>query len=249
MNPFVKTVKEQYIVRFVNLLHWVYSTDPDELTIDREIEWTRGEKIPAESLEEQKQILGYIYQEYGRRRVVSLITSYFTSTISEKDYLFVFLLTELCEVNLCVEDNQIIPAIIRGSSFLHQALRTKLDSTDDFAGVIEDASGNVVTDPQLRVIQFIRLVRNDAAHNFSYDTEYGYRVHRHAATCVVTLLLSLMDSWFGFDWFDAELFVESQLSIEQCIYVVEEHFGFDWDSEEEWYVKYSLYEDFDNRTN
>lgn len=241
-------VKQRYVKRYLQLLHWVYSTNPGELDIDEEYEWVRGDKISAETLEEQKDALGFLYQEYGRRRVVANITTGLVSIVSEDDSLFVFMLTELCEIDLCIEENHILPAIMRGTSLLHQCFRSKLGSEDNFGSVIEDVSEEgIITDLQLRLVQFVRLVRNDAAHNFSYDTEYGFQVHDHAATCVVTLLVSLLESWFGFDWFDVELFVEPQLSVEQCIRVVEEEFGFEWDAEKEGYGRFSLVDEYDYR--
>lgn len=244
---YIKIVREQYIKRYLKLLQWVYSTDPEELDIDEEYEWSRGDRLRADSIDEQKDLLGYIYREYGRRRVVSNVTTGLVSMVSDEGSLFFFLLTELCEVQLCIDENQILPAVVRGASMLHQSLRSRLDSDGKFGSVISDASEKeIITEPQLKLVQFIRLVRNDAAHNFSYQTEYAFAVHHHAADCVVTLLISLMESWFGYEWFDVGLFVESRLSVEQCIRVIEGEFGFEWDSGKGAYSDSSLSEKYDN---
>jgi hypothetical protein len=181
----------------------------------------------------------------GRRSAVANITSYLVAFTPPEEDLLIFLTVELSELNLCLEQDHVTPALMRTGSFLQQCFNERMSIDERLYHAIKTAAdADEITDSQLKLAQFIRVCRNDVAHNFSYDTEYDFRVHDHAAICAVTLLNSLKDSWFDFHWY-----VENRLSVENCIRVIEGEFEFEWiqDPDELTYIKDSLAPKYDNR--
>ncbi|MBX0286605.1 hypothetical protein EGH22_09725 [Halomicroarcula sp. F28] len=235
--------RELYISRLLEVLEWVYTVDPDTIEPEREYRIERGERWRADTLDEWKDVFGADLKKRGRRSAVANITSYLVNFTEEDQDLLIFLLTELSEADLYLKQNQVIPVLIRTGSFLQQCFNERIGCGKNLYNVIIEAYAvGEITDSEVRLAQFIRLCRNDVSHNFSYDTEYGFEVHDHAAICTVTLLNSLLASWFGSQWY-----VETRLSIGNCIRVVENEFGFEWDSEDTTYEKYSLDPKYDNR--
>lgn len=235
--------RELYIERLLEVLEWVYTVDPDTIEPENEYEIERGERWRADTVGEWKDVFGADLKKRGRRSVVANITSYLINFTEGDQDLLVFLLTELCETDLCLNQNHMTPALMRTGSFLQQCFNERIGCDKDLYDVIVEAEDcGEITESQAKLAQFIRLCRNDVGHNFSYDTEYGFDVHDHAAICTVTLLNSLLASWFGSQWY-----VETRLSIENCIRVIEDEFGFEWDSGEITYEKYSMDAAYDNR--
>jgi hypothetical protein len=235
--------RELYIERLLEVLEWVYTVDPDTIEPEGEYEIERGASWRADTPDEWKDVFGADLKKRGRRSVVANITSYLVNFTEEDQDLLVYLLTELSETDLCLKQNHIIPALMRTGSFLQQCFNERLGCDKDLYSVIVEAEdSDEISESQVKLAQFIRLCRNDVGHNFSYDTEYGFEVHDHAAICTVTLLNSLLAYWFGSKWY-----VETRLSIENCIRVIEKEFGFDWDSSEVTYRKYSMNSTYDNR--
>jgi hypothetical protein len=92
-----------------------------------------------------------------------------------------------------------------------------------------------LSDEELRLAQFIRHCRNDVSHNFAYFTEWSYVVHDHAAVCAKTLLGSISDSWY-----DVDLSIGKQLSVENCLRMIEEEFGLECLDDKVTYEKDSI---------
>lgn len=235
--------RKLYIEQLLEVLEWVYTVDPDTIELKGEYEIERGERWRADTLEEWKNVFGADLKKRGRRSVVANITSYLVNFTEGDQDLLVFLLTELSEIDLCLKQNHVTPALMRTGSFLQQCFNERIGCDKRLYNVILETEKNgEMTESQAKLAQFIRLCRNDVGHNFSYDTEYGFKVYDHAAICSVTLLNSLLASWFGSRWY-----VKTQLSIGNCIRVIEGEFGFEWDSGEVTYVKYSMDSAYDNR--
>lgn len=239
----VLPTRQLYIERLLEVLEWVYTVDPDTIEPEGEYEIERGERWRADTLEEWKDVFGADLKKRGRRSVVANITSYLVKLTDEDQDLLVFLLTELGETDLCLKQNHVTPTLMRTGSFLQQCFNERIGCDERLYDVIVEAKDSgVITGSQVKLAQFIRLCRNDVGHNFSYDTEYSFEVHDHAAICTVTLLNSLLATWFGSQWY-----VETRLSVENCIRVIEGEFGFGWDSGEVTYEKYSMDPTYDNR--
>jgi len=209
---------------YVNKLRWVYETDPEELDVPNNYRLDRGERLTVYDEEEQKKRLGAELQERGRRNPVALISSTLIAVLDEADENLTFFIIELYEIDLLLSQNHVTSVLTRTGSFLQHALEDRLGVDDDLSPLITDGyEDGILSDEEVRLAQFIRQCRNDVSHNFAYFPEWSYVVHDHAAVCAKTLLSSLSDSWYG-----VEFTVGDQLSIENCIRVIEEEFGFTW---------------------
>lgn len=123
-----------------------------------------------------------------------------------------------------LEQNNETSVLLRAGSFLQHALNDRIGTDQKLSPVITDAyEEDELSMQQLRLCQFIRHCRNDVSHNFAYHTEWDFAVHDHAALCVMTVLNSLVDSWYG-----AGFRLRQRLSEERCIRVIEELFGLEW---------------------
>lgn len=240
-----KDLRHRQRSRCLELLNWVYIVDIDSLDVNDSYEVPREETRLPVTLEEQKNYLGYQLQNRGRRNPVSNLTTILLRLSSESKHHMVFLFVELSEIDLCLRQDQVLTVLSRTCSFLQHVLNERLDTDERLSPILREAYlADEITEDELRLSQFIRLCRNDVSHNFWYDTEWSYAVHQHAALCAVTLLLSLLDSWYGVDWY-----VEERLSISKCIRVVEGEFRFEWDIENHTYNKNSIYEKYDRSMN
>lgn len=232
-----------YVDRLLEVLEWVYTVDPESIDVHDDYKIERGTVWKADTLDEWKAVYGSDLKKRGRRSAVANITSQLLAYSEGEQDLLVFLLTELSEVDLCLKQNHVIPAVMRTCSFLQQCLNERLGCDKRLYHVIVEAKRRgEIDESEVKLAQFIRLCRNDVGHNFSYDTENGFEVHDHAALCCVTLLNSLLASWFNSRWY-----VEDRLSAQNCIRVIKDEFGFEWDADEVAYRKYSVDSEYDNR--
>lgn len=212
------------IFGYVNKLRWVYETDPEEIDVTDSYRVNRGNRLRVYDDAEQKKYLGAELQSRGRRNPVSLISTALIQHLHENDENLTFFIIELYETNLLLSQNHVTPILTRAGSFLEHALNDRLGTNMKLSPVIRAAyNKGELTDEEVRLAQFIRLCRNDVSHNFAYFTEWGFMVHDHASVCVKPLLSSISYSWYGVDFR-----VGDQLSIENCLRVVEEEFGFEW---------------------
>ncbi|QCS43619.1 hypothetical protein [Natrinema versiforme] len=222
---------ENYIAREWHLIHgyvgklrWVYETDPKELDIPDDYRLNRGEHLTVFDEEEQKKRLGAEVKERGRRNPAALISSALVAVLDKADENLAFFIIELYEIDLLLSQNHVTSVLTRTGSFLQHALEDRLGVDDGLSPLITDAyEGGELSDEEVRLAQFIRQCRNDVSHNFAYFTEWSYAVHDHASICAKTLLVSLSDSWYG-----VEFTVGEQLSVENCLRVIEVEFGFEW---------------------
>lgn len=209
---------------YVDKLRWVYETDPGELEVPDDYRLNRSEHLTIFDEEEQKKRLGAELKERGRRNPVALISSTLVAVLDEVDENLTFFIIELYEINLLLSQNHVMSVLTRTGSFLQHALEDRLEVDGDLSPLIADAyEDGELSDEEVRLAQFIRQCRNDVSHNFAYFTEWSYVVHDHAAVCAKALLSSLSGSWFG-----VEFTVGNQLSVENCLRVIEEEFGFEW---------------------
>jgi len=212
------------IFGYVNKLRWVYETDPEEIDVPDGYRVNRGNRLRVYDDTEQKKYLGAILQYRGRRNPVSLISTSLIQHLHENDENLTFFIIELYETDLLRSQNHVTPVLTRAGSFLEHALNDRLGTDKDLSPVIRAAyNKRELTGEEVRLAQFIRLCRNDVSHNFAYFTEWDFMVHDHASVCVKPLLSSISNSWYGVDFR-----VSDQLSIENCLRVVEEKFGFEW---------------------
>jgi hypothetical protein len=224
------------IYGYVNKLRWVYETDPAKLDVPDGYRLDRGEHMTVYDEEEQKKRLGAELQQRGRRNPVALISSSLIGVLDEEDENFTFFVIELYEIDLLLSQNHVTPVLTRTGSFLEHALNDRIGSNKRLSPVIRAAyEDGELSDKEVRLTQFIRHCRNDVSHNFAYFTEWSYVVHDHAAVCSKTLLSSISDSWYGVDFRVGE-----QLSIENCLRVIEEEFGFEWLDDKVTYEKDSI---------
>lgn len=219
------TAREWHLIHgYVGKLRWVYETDPDELDIPDDYRLNRGEHLTVFDEEEQKKRLGAELEERGRRNPVALISSALIAVLDGADENLTFFIIELYEIDLLLSQNHVTSVLTRTGSFLQHALEDRLGVDDDLSPLITEAyEDGELSDKEVRLAQFIRQCRNDVSHNFAYFTEWSYAVHDHASVCAKTLLSSLSDSWYG-----VEFTVGDQLSVENCLRVIEEEFGFEW---------------------
>jgi len=224
------------IYGYVDKLRWVYETDPDELDISEDYRINRGEHLIVYDEKEQKRRLGAEIKKRGRRNPVSLISSSLIQVLHEEDKNFTFFAIELYEIDLLLSQNHVTSVLTRTGSFLEHALNDRLGTDKKLSPVIRKAhQRNKLSDEEVRLCQFIRHCRNDASHNFSYFTEWSYIVHDHAAVCSKTLLSSISNSWYGVDFQ-----VNNRLSVDNCIWIIESEFGFEWSDENVTYEKDSI---------
>jgi len=239
-------LRQRTIKRCINLLAWVYTMDPDEIDVTDEYHIPRGERRLPMFQAEQMKYIGYLLKSRGRRNPVALLSTNLVQYLDESDHHMVFLFIELSETDLLLDQNHILPTLIRTCSALQPLLNERIEEEDadkDLSPVIREArKEHVLTFEEAKLAQFIRHCRNDASHNFFYNTEMGFVVHDHAAVCAVTLLNSLLDSWYGVEWY-----VENRISTELCIRLIEEEFGFEWIPQNLTYDKNSLEERYVNQ--
>jgi len=240
----IAELRDRTITRCLELLHWVYTTDSDEIDVSEDYHVPRGERRLPQYEEEQKQYLGYQLKHRGRRNPVALLSTTLVSYLDDSQQHAVFLLIELSETDLLLKQNHDIAAIIRTCSFLGHVLgeRTNDEGVDLSPAIREAYKQNELNESELKLAQFIRHSRNDASHNLFYNTESGFEVHNHAALCTITLLNSLLKSWYNSEWY-----VDSRLSSDLCIRVIEGEFGYEWDAKNYTYDKDSLHDRYVNR--
>ena len=225
---------------YVNKLRWVYETDPEELDVPNNYRLDRGERLTVYDEEEQKKRLGAELQERGRRNPVALISSALIAVLDDADENLTLFIIELYEINLLLSQNHITSVLTRTGSFLQHALEDRLGVDDDLSPLITDGyEDGELSDEEVRLARFIRQCRNDVSHNFAYFPEWSFVVHNHSSVCAKTLLSSLSNSWYG-----VEFTVGEQLSIENCIRVIEEEFGFKWLDSPATYEDDSIYDNY-----
>lgn len=229
MGVFDGSVERQNHQRMmlVALLHWIYTTDIDELEISDDYHLPLNESTTVWGFEEAKKHYGYEIQKKGRRMPIANVATWWCQLNPESKHDEVFLFIELSEADESLKTHQPLQVLSRSCSFLQHTLSDRTDSDGNLNGLIRSASeDDVFTNTEERLAQFIRACRNDVSHNFWLETEWGFTLHDHAAICVVTLLKSLLDSWYDQDWY-----VENRLSAKRCLRVIEGEFGLEWDDE------------------
>lgn len=225
-----------WIYGYVDKLRWVYETDPAELDVPNDYRLDRGDRLIVYDEEEQKNRLGAELQERGRRNPVALISSSLIAVLKKEDENLTFFIIELYEIDLLLSQDHVTSVLTRVGSFLEHALNDRLRTDKKLSPVIRTAyEDGELSDEEVRLAQFIRHCRNDVSHNFAYFTEWSYVVHHHAAVCAKTLLSSISYSWYGVD-----LSIGKQLSVENCLRVIEEEFEFEWLDDKVTYEKDSI---------
>lgn len=215
----------------IALLHWIYTADIDELEISNDYDIPLGEKATAWGFEEAKKYLGYEMKKKGRRMPVANVATWLCQLSPESKHDMIFLFVELFETDKYLKEHQPLPSLSRSCSFLEHTLSERMNADDDLDDLIRNAGeDDVLEGDEEKLAQFIRACRNDVAHNFWLETEWGYLVHDHAAICVVTLLNSLLNSWYGKKWY-----VKNRLSTEKCLRIIEDEFGFEWDNDRKYW--------------
>ncbi|GAA0470775.1 hypothetical protein MUK72_07340 [Halococcus dombrowskii] len=215
----------------IALLHWIYTADIDELDISNEYDIYLGEKATAWGFEESKKYLGYDMKKKGRRMPVANVATSLCQLSPESKHDMIFLFVELSEADKYLKEHQPLPSLSRSCSFLEHTLSDRMDADDNLDSLIRTAGENdVFAKDEEKIAQFIRACRNDVSHNFWLETEWGYLVHDHAAICVVTLLNSLLNSWYGKKWY-----VKNRLSTDRCLRIIENEFGFEWNNNKKYW--------------
>lgn len=227
--------------QLIKLLYWIYTEDIDELEIGEEYKLARNEPVITNSFEEAKKYHGYKIQKEGKRApLVNIITALCELSAESKHHML-FLFVELSEANEYLNSRQPLPALSRSCSFLQHTLSERMESTNDLDDLIRKGSENgVLSSNEERLAQFIRACRNDVSHNFWLETEWSYIVHNHAALCVITLLNSLLESWYGQQWY-----VKNRLSAKRCLRVIEEEFLLEWNVSERYWEYDSIDEEYE----
>jgi hypothetical protein len=207
-----------------------------ELDVPDNYRLNRGDHLIVYDPEEQKNRLGAELRERGRRNPVALISSSLIAVLKKEDENLTFFLIELYEIDLLLSQDHVTSVLTRAGSFLEHALNDRLGTDKKLSPVIRTAyEVGELSDEELRLAQFIRHCRNDVSHNFAYFTEWSYVVHDHAAVCAKTLLGSISDSWY-----DVDLSIGKQLSVENCLRMIEEEFGLECLDDKVTYEKDSI---------
>lgn len=215
----------------IALLHWIYTTDIDEFEVSDDYDIHLNENVTAWGFEESKKYIGYAMRKKGRRMPVSNVAMWWCQLNPESKHDIIFLFIELCEADKYLKEHQPLPSLSRSCSFLEHTLSERMDADDDLDDLIRNAGeDDLLERNEEKLAQFIRACRNDVAHNFWLETEWGYLVHDHAAVCVVTLLNSLLDHWYGQQWY-----VKNRLSTKKCLRIIEGEFGFEWNEDEKYW--------------
>ena len=222
------------------MLEWVYTTDREDIDISNDYHIPIGETAAPESLEELRNYIGYLLKTEGRRGPVSILTSHIAQRVTKDQERLLLLITELSEADLYRRQGHITPILNRTCPSLQQILNERLETDLDLSPVIRKAGEeNEINDTELRLAQFVRLCRNDIAHNHPFDPEYSFWVHKHGARAAIALLNSLRESWYDFDWY-----VENDLSPENCVKVIEMEFEFEWNPDKSTYEWQSLKDEY-----
>lgn len=154
----------------------------------------------------------------------------------ESKHHLVFLLIELSEADTFRQQKQFIPIITRTSSFIQHVLKERLQEELRLSRALTKGyRQGELTLQELKLAQFIRHCRNDVSHNFWHDTEWSFIIHHHGSVCSITLLYSLLESWYDVGWY-----VDRELNAENCLRVIEGEFEFEWDEEHLTYEKDSI---------
>lgn len=226
------------LIDILQLLHWVYNTDPEEIEIPDDYAVERGTRWIEHDFEGQLTYLGHQLKTRGRRNPVALLSTNLCYYLPEEKTNLAFFIVELFELELLYRQNHVIPIVTRTASLLEQVLKEELDQDVKLYHLLCNANDkDKLTDEQLRLGQFIRVCRNDAAHNFAYSTEHDFRVHDHAAISATTLLRTIC-----YDWFEFYVPGDVILTEDLCLRIIDGEFKFEWDSNNQTYQKHSCRE-------
>lgn len=225
--------------RLIKLLYWVYTGDIEEIEISDEYKLARDEPVIADGFGEAKKYHGHKIQREGKRApLVNIVTSLCELSAESKHHML-FLFVELSVADEYLNNRQPLSSLSRSCSFLQHTLSERMESTDDLDDLIRTGSENeVLSSSEEKLAQYIRACRNDVSHNFWLETEWSYVVHNHAALCVITLLNSLLESWYGQQWY-----VKNRLSAKRCLRVVKDEFSLEWNASK----RYWRYDSIDEK--
>lgn len=158
--------------RSLDLLKWIYTTNPEEINTSKKYEIPRAEERWPVNIEEQKRYLGYSLKKSGRRNPVSVLATTLVALSPQSKHHMVFLFIELSEADIYLQQNHTFPPLSRVCSFLQHVLNERLGTEQKLSPVIREAYEEDEISPQeVKLAQFIRHCRNDVSHNFWYSTE------------------------------------------------------------------------------
>jgi hypothetical protein len=209
----------------LKLLAYVFSVDPAEVEVDSEFSISRGERVTTQTKQEAVERIKYVLKTQGRTGALYALVGNLKALFPEEEEHKLLLFVEVSEADHFLELDEPLVALLRGCSFLEKVLGERVESSSDLAPLIQEAYENdVISEEEEQLAQFVRKCRNDAGHNFWLETEYSYVIHEHGAIALITLLDSLLRSWYRVRW----NLVTPRLSVERCLRVVKEEFWFEW---------------------
>ncbi|ELZ45638.1 hypothetical protein C464_11990 [Halorubrum coriense DSM 10284] len=218
----------------INALVYCYHHSEDDLQdAERQFDVGRGEVIVAsgsfsEIFEQMRYELRTKGLEFALVWVVGNMFQYFGTDKRHQ----IITMVEICEMDRLVSNNQFIQANIHLCSYLGQYLKEQNDEQDSnlYYRIQTARDEEVFSEQQERLAQFLRDVRNDAAHNFWLETEWSFVIHEFAGIVAITLLDDVLRDLGITSWP-----VEPNLSWGNVFRVIEDEFGFEWDEDErEW---------------
>lgn len=210
----------------VKLLVYCYSYSEEDIQdAEAQFEVGRGEVTVASGSSDILEHVQYDLRTKGRQfaliHVVGNMFQYFGTDIRPK----IITMVEICELNRLLETNQFMGVNIHLCSFLENYLEDEAntEASSLYYQIRTARDEDVLTEEQEQLAQFIREVRNDAAHNFWLETEWSFVIHEFAAIAGITLLDDMLEE-MGV----SSMPVDPELSLNNAIRVIEAEFEFEW---------------------
>ncbi|KZN23690.1 hypothetical protein A4G99_12505 [Haladaptatus sp. R4] len=219
---------------FTHILRYCYEYDEEDLEdAEKQFDIARGEAMAVSgTFSEIKEHIQWELKTKGRKFVLTAILGQMYHLIGYENRHKVLTMVEISEVEEHTDNRRPLEAIIRFCSYLDNLLKEENNESDSklYYRIQTASDEELFTEEQEKLAQFIRDVRNDASHNFWIETEMSYAIHDFAAISSITFLEKLLHQIGVTKWH-----VESRISIENALRVIEEEFEFDWDPDErEW---------------
>lgn len=215
------------------LVYCYYHSEDDLQDAESQFDVGRGEATVASgSFSEMFEQMRYELRTKGHQFVLVWVVGNMFQYFGTDKRHKIITMVEICEVDRLVSDNQFMEANIHLCSFLENYLKERNDEQDSnlYYRIQTARDEGVFTKPQEKLAQFIRDVRNDAAHNFWLETEWSFVIHEFAGIVGVTLLNQILSDLGISSWP-----VTPELGMNNAFRVIEEEFGFEWDDDKrEW---------------
>jgi hypothetical protein len=218
----------------IYMLLYCYHHSEDNLQdAEPQFEIARGEAMAASgSFAEMFEHLKYELRTKGHQFALVAVVGNMLQYFGYDKRHRILTMVEICEVDRLVAKNQFMEANIRLCSYLDNLLKERNQKQDGslYWRIQTAQDEGFFSDEQERLAQFIRDVRNDAAHNFWLETEWSFVIHEFAGIAGITLLHDLLIDMGVSSWS-----VKPDLEIGNTFRVIEDEFGFEWDEDErEW---------------